>query len=187
MDTYMYINVMDTMGQCTYLYPNKHVLSYSSPLPEKLQLQTRLQMRVGMLATLRKNDAATPWWWVNVSSPLSYTLVHKGSQCQKVTYIGCTKAKIEWGAADNRKIKGGASGIAKTLKQVALYCLIWVYECYVDKPRGRLLVGSDCYDQSAMPCSSPLSSSLCFSFIRKTTIQCEYGDLIVEASAKWPN
>ena len=39
MDTYLYINFVDTMGQCTRLYPNKHVLVFITPSPKILHSQ----------------------------------------------------------------------------------------------------------------------------------------------------
>jgi len=38
MDTYLYINFVDTTGQRTRLYPNKCVLMFVTPSPKILQL-----------------------------------------------------------------------------------------------------------------------------------------------------
>jgi hypothetical protein len=41
MDTYLYINFIDTMGQCMHLYPNKCVLTFVTLSPKNLQCLVR--------------------------------------------------------------------------------------------------------------------------------------------------
>ncbi len=141
---------------------HRHCHWHKTPSQVAAQDVTNASGRAGRLEEERRSHTL-------VDELVSRHLCHAHShtrgvnvKCQKLAHAGRAKAETERGAADDRKIEGGASGMAKTLKQVAP-----VYECHTDKPRGGLSVGSDCCDQSATPCSSPLSSSQCFSFIRR--------------------